>query len=159
MYIWSARYLMFLCLYFLICKMKLMIGMLQIPNELEQCLTHTVSCHQSCYYCPVSSISISTIRWLIFPRKVIFKNNYFAIICLMFEKKLLMPVIKSSGFFFLLIIIYLFIYLFLAVLGHRFCARAFSSCGKRGPLFITVRRPLTVTASCCGAQAPDVQAQ
>ena len=42
--------------------------------------------------------------------------------------------------------IYLFI-LFLAVLGLRFCARAFSSCGKRGPLFIAVRGPLTVTAS------------
>ena len=43
--------------------------------------------------------------------------------------------------------IYLFIYLFLSVLGLRFCARAFSSCGKRGPLFIAVRRPLTVAAS------------
>ena len=42
---------------------------------------------------------------------------------------------------------YKFIYLFLAVLGLRFCARAFSSCGKRGPLFIAVRGPLTVTAS------------
>ena len=31
----------------------------------------------------------------------------------------------------------------MAVLGLRFCARAFSSCGKRGPLFITVRRPPT----------------
>ena len=41
----------------------------------------------------------------------------------------------------------LFIYLFLAVLGLRFCARAFSSCGKRGPLFIAVRGPLTITAS------------
>ena len=41
----------------------------------------------------------------------------------------------------------LFIYLFLAVLGLRFCARAFSSCGERGPLFIAVCRPLTVTAS------------
>ena len=39
------------------------------------------------------------------------------------------------------------IYLFLAVLGLRFCARAFSSCGKRGPLFIAVRGPLTITAS------------
>ena len=39
------------------------------------------------------------------------------------------------------------IYLFLAGLGLRFCARAFSSCGKRGPLFIAVRRPLTVVAS------------
>ena len=42
---------------------------------------------------------------------------------------------------------YLFIYLFLTVLGLCFCARAFSSCGKRGPLFITVRGPLTITAS------------
>ena len=42
--------------------------------------------------------------------------------------------------------IYLFIYLFLGVLGLRFCARAFSSCGERGPLFIAVRGPL----HCCG---------
>ena len=41
----------------------------------------------------------------------------------------------------------IFIYLFMAVLGLRFCVRAFSSCGKRGPLFIAVRGPLTVTAS------------
>ena len=40
----------------------------------------------------------------------------------------------------------LFIY-FLAVLGLCFCARAFSSCCKRGPLFIAVRGPLTVAAS------------
>ena len=43
--------------------------------------------------------------------------------------------------------IYLFIYLFLAVLGLRFCARGLSSCGERGPLFIVVRGPLTITAS------------
>ena len=48
----------------------------------------------------------------------------------------------------------------MAVLGLRFCARAFSSCGKWGPLFIAVRRPLTYRGlSCCGAQAPDAQAQ
>ena len=47
----------------------------------------------------------------------------------------------------------------MAVLGLHFCARAFSSCGKWGPLFIAVRGPLTIAASCCGAQAPDVQAQ
>ena len=35
----------------------------------------------------------------------------------------------------------------MAVVGLRFCARAFSSCGKRGPLFIAVRRPPTITAS------------
>ena len=40
-----------------------------------------------------------------------------------------------------------FIYLFLAVLGLRFCAWAFSSCGEWGPLFITVCVSLTVVAS------------
>ena len=35
----------------------------------------------------------------------------------------------------------------MAVLGLRFCARAFSGCGKRGPLFIAVRGPLTIAAS------------
>ena len=35
----------------------------------------------------------------------------------------------------------------MAVLGLRFCARAFSSCGERGPLFIAVRGPLTIVAS------------
>ena len=47
-----------------------------------------------------------------------------------------------SGFFFFLIYL-----LFLAVLGLCFCARAFSSCGEWGPLFIAVRGPLTVAAS------------
>ena len=42
---------------------------------------------------------------------------------------------------------YLFIFIFLVVLGLHFCARAFSSCGKRGPLFIAVRGPLTIAAS------------
>ena len=46
---------------------------------------------------------------------------------------------------FFLIFIYLFI--FMAVLGLRFCARALSSCGKWGPLFIAVRGPLTIVAS------------
>ena len=35
----------------------------------------------------------------------------------------------------------------MAVLGLRFCARAFSSCGKCGPLLIAVRGPLTIAAS------------
>ena len=53
--------------------------------------------------------------------------------------------IPLDNFFFFLI--NLFIYLFLAVLGLSFCARAFSSCGERGPLSITVRGPLTIAAS------------
>ena len=35
----------------------------------------------------------------------------------------------------------------MTVLSRRFCARAFSSCGKWGPLFIAVRGPLTIAAS------------
>ena len=35
----------------------------------------------------------------------------------------------------------------MAVLGLRFCARAFSSCGEWGPLFIAVHGPLTIAAS------------
>ena len=65
-------------------------------------------------------------------------------------------IVVASLFFFLsipsdqwlgILLLILFIYLFLAVLGLRFCARAFSSCGERGPLFIVVRGPLTVAAS------------
>ena len=47
-------------------------------------------------------------------------------------------------FFFFNLFIY---YLFLAVLGPRFCARASSSCGKWGPLFIVGRGPFTIAAS------------
>ena len=35
----------------------------------------------------------------------------------------------------------------MTVLSPRFCARALSSCGEWGPLFIAVRGPLTVAAS------------
>ena len=48
---------------------------------------------------------------------------------------------------FFLNFLFYFIYLFLSVLGLRFCVWAFSSCGKRGPLFIAVRGPLTIAAS------------
>ena len=40
-----------------------------------------------------------------------------------------------------------FIYLFLAALGLRCSARAFSSCGERGLLFVAVRGLLTAVAS------------
>ena len=51
--------------------------------------------------------------------------------------------------------------LFLAVLGLHCCVRVFSSCGKRGLLFVAVRGLLIVMASLaaehrlssCGAQA------
>ena len=61
----------------------------------------------------------------------------------------LLGVVSATCFFFFFkeFLFFFLIYLFLAVLGLCFCARAFSSCGKRGPLFIAVRRPLTITAS------------
>ena len=43
--------------------------------------------------------------------------------------------------------IHLFIYLFLAVLGLRCCARAFSGCSEQGLLFVTLRGLLTAVAS------------
>ena len=52
--------------------------------------------------------------------------------------------LKTYSFFFLYKFIYLFI---LAVLGLHFCARAFSSCGQWGSLFIAVRGPRTIAAS------------
>ena len=48
----------------------------------------------------------------------------------------------------------------MAVLGLRFCARAFSSCGQVGA---TLHRGARAShyrgLSCCRAQAPDAQAQ
>ena len=52
-----------------------------------------------------------------------------------------------TAYIWILFFFFFLIYLFMAVLSLRFCARAFSSCGKRGPLFIAVRGPLTITAS------------
>ena len=43
--------------------------------------------------------------------------------------------------------IYFIYYLFLAVLGLRCCARAFSSCGERGLLFVAVHGLLIAVAS------------
>ena len=55
---------------------------------------------------------------------------------------------------------YLFIYLFLAVLGLCCCLPAFSSCGERGLLFLVVRGLLMVVASlCCRARASVVVAR
>ena len=53
---------------------------------------------------------------------------------------------NSISFFKMNLFIYL-IYLFLAVLGLRFCAQAFSSCGERGLLFVAVHGLLIGVAS------------
>ena len=59
-------------------------------------------------------------------------------------------VFLAALFFFFkysLYFILFYFFKFMAVLGLRFCARAFSICGKWGPLFIAVRGPLTIAAS------------
>ena len=58
--------------------------------------------------------------------------------------------IVCNSFYKLVLFLFLFfknLFLFLAVLGLRCCARAFSSCSKRGLLFVAVRRLLTAVAS------------
>ena len=50
------------------------------------------------------------------------------------------------SFFFFNKFMYLF-FKFLATLGLRCCARAFSSCGERGLLFVALRRLLIAVAS------------
>ena len=49
--------------------------------------------------------------------------------------------------FFCLFVCFKFIYLFLAALGLRCCARAFSSCHEQGLLFVAVHGLLTAVAS------------
>ena len=57
-------------------------------------------------------------------------------------------------FFFFFLMKKLFIYVFLAALGLRCCARAFSSCGEQGLLFSCgVRASHCGVLSCCRAQA------
>ena len=45
----------------------------------------------------------------------------------------------------------------MAVLGLRFCVRAFYSCGKWGPLFIAVRGPLIIAASLVAEHRPQTR--
>ena len=58
-------------------------------------------------------------------------------------------IIQIQDHFYILLFFFLilFIYLFTAVLGLRFCARALSSCDEWGPLSIAVHGPLIIAAS------------
>ena len=53
----------------------------------------------------------------------------------------------TAGHRFFVYLIYLFIYLFLAVLGPCGCTRVFSSCAEQGLLFVAVCRLLIAVAS------------
>ena len=52
-----------------------------------------------------------------------------------------------SSYIIFLNIYFIYCHLFLAALGLRCCARAFSSCGERGLLYIVVRGLLIAVAS------------
>ena len=80
-------------------------------------------------------------------------SSYFIIMKLV---KLIRVVARALICFFL----FFFVFFLMAVLGLRFCARAFSSCGRRGAtLHRSARASHSRGLSCCGAQAPDAQAQ
>ena len=56
-------------------------------------------------------------------------------------------VILICALFIFFINLFIFIYLFLAALGLRCCARAFFNCSERGLLFVAARRLLIAVAS------------
>ena len=60
------------------------------------------------------------------------------------------PTLLQCDLIFFFFLIHLFIYLFLAALGLRCCAQAFSSCGERGLLFLAVHGLLIAVASLVG---------
>ena len=60
---------------------------------------------------------------------------------------MLLVVSFLCNIFYLLILFYFLNLFILAVLGLRFCARAFSSCSERGLLFVVVLRFLIAVAS------------
>ena len=74
---------------------------------------------------------------------VVMANNKFCEITFFFFSYLYWLKVKL----FFLIYFYWLIDWLIAIFGLRFCARVFSSCGKRGPLLIAVRGPLTIVAS------------
>ena len=87
------------------------------------------------YYGYIILISLNYVLWLsacffFLPRSVFFVFVFFLF----------------KHFFFLIATLFIYLFIFGCV-GSSVRARAFSSCGKWGPLFIAVRGPLTVAAS------------
>ena len=104
-----------------------------------------LSCMSCLYILEINSLSVASLA-NIFSHS---EGYLFVLFMVSFDVLKLLSFIRSHLFiFFFLINLFIYLlFLFLAVLGLHFCARAFSSCGEWGPLFIMVRGPLTVAAS------------
>ena len=79
---------------------------------------------------------ITNICWVL-----VIHSSFIRISFTLYYNSVITPIFKCYLF------VCLFIYLFMAALGLRFCARAFSSCGERGLFFVAVCRLLIVVAS------------
>ena len=69
------------------------------------------------------------------------------VFCILVHKEKLNYSLISILFYIILFLMNLFIYLFLAALCLRCCARAFSSCSKQGLLFVAVHKLCIAVAS------------
>ena len=97
-----------------------------------------LSCHSASNFsiviCHLFSSRKCFTFWTYYPRRAASAHHF--MYSSLFKKKL-----------------FYFIYLFLAALGLHCCARAFSSCGEQGLLFIVVCVLLIAVSSLCRAQA------
>ena len=64
------------------------------------------------------------------------------------------PGLSLSLFLITLLHLFIYLFIFLAALGHRCCVRAFSSCGEQGLLFVVVRGLLLLQST--GSRAPSL---
>ena len=121
-------------------------------NALTSCFGHSCLVLKIC-----RADSVVCVSWVafLFPRHAFLPYSSIRSPCFYFSFffffffYLKLAIILNGHFF---VVVNKFIYLFLAALGLCFCARAFSSCSERGPLFIAVRGPLTVAASLVAEQ-------
>ena len=125
----------------------------RLPGGLKSLTTQHQQCSQQVGPCPRASKVIPPLKSGRTP-KLHRVDLFCTSLCFIFHGKYIsrdLPNLnkitepQQASFYFFFNFIYLF--LFLAVLGLHCCAWAFSSCGKRGLLFVAVHGLLTEVAS------------